>query len=163
MFSGGHFSDVSAGKYPRAVEGRLVYSLPCMWLVPLGAIGFGFTLNYGVNLGAVLITQSVLGFGQALVMPAVQGEIPPLNIVLLIVINHYVCGTGYMFAARPTARGAVGSVVWFVAFVTAAIIISIQVQISTAVGVHIFFVILAGLSGLACLWSTIAICRAALF
>lgn len=33
---GGYYSDVSASKYPRAPEGRLVYCLSVMWSVPIG-------------------------------------------------------------------------------------------------------------------------------
>lgn len=45
-----------------------------MWFVPIGCIGFGFSLSYGANLAAVLITQTVLGFGQAVMMPSIMGK-----------------------------------------------------------------------------------------
>eukprot|EP01034_Spumella_vulgaris_P022004 gene22004-28095_t len=93
--AGGYYSDQSAAKYPNVTEGRLMYSIPTMWMVPVGCIAFGFTLSEKVNLAGPLLTQCVLGFGQATLLPAVLG---------------------YLSAARPTNPGAVGSVLFFVCF-----------------------------------------------
>ena len=61
---GGQLSDIAAVKFSTSPDGRLVYSLLGLALVPVGCIGYGYTLGYGTNLAGPLITQSIVGFGQ---------------------------------------------------------------------------------------------------
>lgn len=129
---GGILSDMSAKRFPKAPEGRLIYSIPFMIMVPIGSVAFGFSLAYGTNLGYVLVSQSVLAFGQAAQMPTVMG---------------------YLTAARPKNAAAVGSVMTFVCFAGAAVSIAVSDVITNAVGLEYFYVILAGLSALAVAWS----------
>lgn len=150
---GGYYSDRSAIAFPRSPEGRLLYGIPSMWLVPLGCVAFGFTLDQGVNLGVVLTMQALLGYGQALLMPSVLGRFTVLS---LVTVGDYVC-TGYLSAARPQNSAAVGSIMFFLCFTGAAISISAGVTVSELIGMQYFFLILGVLSGIACLWSTIDI------
>lgn len=138
---GGMLSDKSAEVFPKAPEGRLIYSIPFMLLVPIGSVAFGFSLAYGTNLGYVLVSQSVLAFGQAAQMPTVMG---------------------YLTAARPKNAAAVGSVMTFVCFAGAAISIAVSQAITDAVGLEYFYVILAGISALAVGWAAYDCTRKAL-
>ncbi len=64
-----------------------------------------------------------------------------------------------MAALKPQSSGAVGSVLWCVCFVGAAVCISVSVVLSEAIGTQFFFVLLAGITSIACLWSTVDIMR----
>lgn len=137
---GGSSSDWSAAAFPRAFAGRLVYPFVMAGLVIPGCIGFGFTLQYGTSLAGPLLTQCVLGFGQAVAMPGMMG---------------------FFTEARPLQAASAGSVQMFLSFVAAAIVISFSVPIVDKIGIGYFFVILAGLNTITLLWSFVE-CRRAI-
>lgn len=128
---GGIASDRAAARFSQAIEGRLVYAFPCMLLVPLGCVGFGFTIGRGQPLWSVLVTQSLLCFGQTALFPTVMG---------------------YVTSAKPRNAAAVGGVATFVAFLGASVWVAISTVISDAIGVDYFYCILAGTTALACFW-----------
>jgi MFS family permease len=135
---GGMISDWAAVKYPESIDGRAYPNILLTWLVPIGCIGFGYAVDKGANLGAVLIAQSVLGFGQSIHMPAI------LN---------------YLSAARPDNMGAVGAVSSFLNFALAAIVVSVSVPIADAIGIANFFWILTGVTAGTLAWATWACMR----
>ena len=132
---GGALSDYSLARYgARSLDGRMTLVLWGMWLIPVGTVGFGFALHQGASLAGVLAAQSVLGFGQAMLMPSTLG---------------------YLSSARPDRAGAAGSVLLFLCFCASAVCISISVIITDAIGVHYFFVIAAGAVAMCALWATV--------
>jgi MFS family permease len=131
---GGAYSDKAALHFPHVTEGRLMYSIIPMWMVCFGSIGFGFSVSYFHSFVGALASQFVLGFGQAWLMPSTLG---------------------YLSAARPLSSGAVGSVMFFLCFVGAAVCISVSIIISNLIGYSLFFLGLGVLSGAATLWLTL--------
>jgi hypothetical protein len=136
--SGGMISDWAAVRYPESIDGRAYLNILLTWLVPIGCIGFGYSVDRGANLGAVLVTQSVLGYGQAVAMPAVFN---------------------YLSAARSDNAGAVGAVNLFLNFALSAIVVSVSVPIADAIGFANFFWILTGVTVGTLTWATWACMR----
>lgn len=138
---GGIASDRAAARFTQAVEGRLVYAFPCMLLVPLGCVGFGFTIGRGQPLWSVLVTQTLLCFGQTSLFPTVMG---------------------YVTSVKPAHAAAVSGVATFVAFLGASVWVAVSTIISAAIGVDYFYCILAGTTTIACSWviyNTVTKCR----
>ena len=122
---GGMLSDVSGRVFNSAPEGSLVYGLRLSLLVIAGCIGFGLTLQAKVNLAGPLLTQCLIGAGQAAFMPALSG---------------------YLSTVRPHNAGGVASIMMFLMFVFAAIGVSFSIPITNAIGFQNFQFLLAGLS-----------------
>jgi MFS family permease len=122
---GGNLSDFSAKVFNSSVEGRLLYPLIISSFLPVGAIGFGLCLRYKVSLAGVLLTQSLIGYCQATLMPSILS---------------------YLSEKIPNKAGAAASAAMLTAFGGAAIFVSISVLVSDAIGIHYFFLILAGTS-----------------
>lgn len=123
---GGRLSDYSAAKFNMAKEGRMLYPVIISSAITIGSIGFGLTLFYGVNLAGPLLTQALLGFCQAVLMPTTNA---------------------YLTAKMPDKSGAASACFFFLCFAFAAISVSFSLIISNAIGVQYFFIIL----GLVCL------------
>lgn len=129
---GGRVSDWSAARYPATNEGRLVYAIPFLILVPITAVAFGFSLAYGTNLGYVIVSHCVLTFSESTLLPTMMG---------------------YLTTCRPRNASAVTSIMTFLCFVLAAICITVAPIISAAIGVEFFYLIMAGLCTLTIAWS----------
>ena len=122
---GGASSDESAKRYTQHPAGRLVYSLGGAFFTVIADVAFGFTLAYRANLGAVLVTQSLVGFGQAFYMPG---------------------NLGYCSSVRQSAAGAAGAISIFFCFASAAVSISVSVILSRIIGIDYYYLILAGIT-----------------
>jgi predicted MFS family arabinose efflux permease len=134
--AGGELSDASARAYADHPTGRLVFSMGGVIICFLGCVGFGFSLGYQGNLAAVLLLQSVLGFGQAFYMPG---------------------ALGYLSTVRQSAAASVSAVAMFVCFISTAICISVSVILSDIIGLALYFVILAFFCLTTGLWATVEI------
>ena len=135
---GGVLSDKASAIYNKFPEGRLYYSIIPIWMVPVGGIAFGYSLQYKANIAAVLITQSILGYGQAVLMPSLLG---------------------YFSSMYPQNSGTVGSVMLFLCFIGSAITISIFVPISNPIGVGGYYLLISVITAIICLWCTIVILK----
>ena len=132
--AGGALSDWSGAKYSNSPHGIMIFTLIVSCLSPLGTVGFGFTLHSGMPLYAVLITQSVLGFGQAVIMPSTLS---------------------FLSRVRPDMAGAAGSTMMFLCFILAAVSISISTIVADLIGVGYYFLALGAFSAAS---SAIALC-----
>eukprot|EP00292_Cryptomonas_paramecium_P003204 CAMPEP_0113691974 /NCGR_PEP_ID=MMETSP0038_2-20120614/18799_1 /TAXON_ID=2898 /ORGANISM="Cryptomonas paramecium" /LENGTH=621 /DNA_ID=CAMNT_0000613779 /DNA_START=48 /DNA_END=1910 /DNA_ORIENTATION=- /assembly_acc=CAM_ASM_000170 len=136
-FFGGTLSDASyarLGKGGRCHDGRLTWLLPVIWIMAAAAVGFGLTLQHGVHLAGPIVFQSVLGFGDSALAPAI---------------------TGFLGSVKPDQAGAAGSVLLFLSFAGCAVIVSVAVEASDALGVGVFFAIIAAIVVAAALWATV--------
>jgi len=131
---GGILSDMSQQRYPQSVDGRMSLLLPVTWIVPASTVVFGFALQYQQHLGLILTSQSVLGLGQAMLMPSTMS---------------------YLSSVYPTRAGSLGSVLLFLCFASAAVCVSVSVEISNQVGVAYFFVIVASINCVSQLWTSL--------
>eukprot|EP01041_Mallomonas_annulata_P012451 gene12451-26194_t len=131
---GGHISDWLASRYPDTPDGRLLIPSLLGWICPLGTILFGIVLHLGWPLYAVMLTHCLVGFGQATLMPSTLS---------------------FLSVARPASAGVASSAMIAWCFMLAAVMISVSIQGSHMLGVDVFSAIITGISGLACLWSTI--------
>ena len=122
---GGASSDLSAKRYPQHPSGRLVFSLGGAYFTVIADVAFGFALAYRANLGAVLVTQSLVGFGQAFYMPG---------------------NLGYCSSIRQSAAGAAGAMAIFFCFASAAVSISVSVILSRVIGIDFYYLILAAIT-----------------
>lgn len=132
--AGGALSDWSGATYSRSPHGIMIFTLLISCLSTLGTVGFGFTLHNGMPLSAVLITQSVLGFGQAVIMPSTLS---------------------FLSSVRPDRAGAAGSTMMFLCFILAAVSISISTIVADLIGVGYYFLALGAFSAAS---SVIALC-----
>jgi hypothetical protein len=128
---GGYLSDKAAEIDPTKPINRVTYSFYFLIFEGLATIGFGYLLENGIHLAAVLICQFLLGFGQS---------------VSMIIFSSY------FQSARPENRGSAGALMMFLCFGGAAVLVSISVEISNAIGLGNFFVIFVGLLFLASGW-----------
>jgi len=133
---GGIISDVSYKLYIKSTYGRMLLPLWLSFFNCLGCVGFGLTLQYQVQLAGPLLTQSVLGFGQAVLMSSIMG---------------------YVTSVNPDNAGAVGSILLFLCFGLAAIGISFSIPIVDAIGIDSLYYIFAALAFTTNLWA-IGIC-----
>ena len=131
--AGGALSDYSAARYKTASEGRLILPLLPAYILPIGAITFGLTLQYQTDLGWVLVTQSLIGFAQALLMPT---------------------STSYLSDKMPENSGSTISVMFLMCFGGAAILVSFSIIIAEAIGVLYLFIIF-GLANALVIFSTL--------
>lgn len=118
---GGQLSDYSAVTFRSAKEGRMLYPVALACGLTVGSIGFGLTLFYGTNLAGPLLTQSLLGFCESILMPST---------------------TAYLTSKSPDKAGAASACLFFLCFVLAAISVSFSLIISNAIGVQFFFITL---------------------
>ena len=125
---GGALSDESAKRFAQHAAGRLVYSLGGAFFTVIADVAFGFTLAYKAHLAAVLIMQSLVGFGQAFYMPG---------------------NLGHCSAVKQDVAAAAGAVAMFSCFAAAAVSISVSVILANVIGIDYYYLILAGLT-LAC-------------
>jgi MFS family permease len=132
---GGAASDISGAKFSSAADGRQVFTIPMCWLCPLGTIAFGFCLDQGRPLYAVLLAQALLGLGQAALMPSTMN---------------------FLSFVRQDNAGSAGAVLMFLCFGLSAVSISVSIQAAEALGVGYFFLILAGFGMAGLLYSSIA-------
>lgn len=121
---GGSAADASAKAFNKCPDGRMTYLLCALWIVPPGLIGFGFALENGAHLAGVLVAHSVLGFGQAALMPSTLS---------------------YLSSIRSDCAGTVGSVLMFLCFASSALAISVSVIISDATSIGYFFLLAAAI------------------
>jgi hypothetical protein len=126
---GGILSDRAATVHPQLPEARLTHSAIPILFVIAGGIVFAFTLDAGIHLAVILTAQTALGYGQSAIMTAVLS---------------------YLSAARNSA--GVVSVMLFLMFAAAALFVSISVDISNAIGLGYYFVILVGIFSAASIW-----------
>jgi len=98
------------------------------------AVGFGLALRHEVHLAGPLLFQSLLGFGDSALAPAI---------------------TGFLGSCRPDQAGAAGSVLLFLSFASCSVVVSVAVIISDALGVDVFFAIIAAIVAAAALWATV--------
>ena len=126
--AGGVLSDWSGARYPHTPHGGMIACLLLSCICPFGTVGFGFALQAGNPLYIVLISQSIIGFGQAISMPATLA---------------------FLSTVRPDSAGATGSTMLFLCFLIAAIFIAISTEISALIGVGYYCLIIAALSALA--------------
>jgi multidrug resistance protein len=125
---GGSLSDWSAARYPHTPHGIMIATLFVSIMCPFGTVGFGFSLQNGQPLAAVLITQCIVGFGQSVIMPSTLS---------------------FLSTMRPDNAGATGSAMLFLSFLLAAVCIAVSVIISEEIGVGYFFLIIAAISSVA--------------
>jgi MFS family permease len=130
---GGKWSDSSAMRYSHVADGRMVYTQVGLWMVPLGGIAFGITLQYGAHLAAVLLTQCILGFGQAWLMPAT---------------------IGYLSTIKPNDAASAGSVQICMCFVAACVGVSVSVPIADAIGIAWFYGIMSLVTAAVGTWTS---------
>ena len=130
---GGALSDESAQQYPQHPSGRLVVSLGGAFFTVIADIAFGFTLAYKANLGAVLVMQSLVGFGQAFYMPG---------------------NLGHCSAVKQSVAAAAGAVTMFFCFASAAVSISVSVILSDVIGIDYYYLILAALTLVSSIFAT---------
>lgn len=130
---GGGSSDAWGAKYPTVPEARMIDSIWAMVTCIAGAIGYGFAMDQGVHLAAVLISQAILGFGQSVIMTATLS---------------------YLTAAKPQNAAGVGSVMLFLCFVIAAVFVTIATTVSDAIGFAYFFILLSGILLIFGIWCT---------
>jgi len=123
---GGPLSDRSSQLFASTPDGRMALPLAGFYISCIGSICFGYCLAYTAPLGAVLACQSVLGFGQALLMPSTMG---------------------YLSIVRQRNSAAACSVLTFLCFGLAGAAITVSVKASDVIGVENFFLVL----GLLCL------------
>jgi MFS family permease len=119
---GGEAADRSAAAYSQLPDGRMTYLLAALWTVPPGLLGFGYALNQGASLAGVLIAHTVMGLGQAALMPSTMS---------------------YLSSARPQSAGAVGSALMSLCFGASAVTISVSVIITSATSTASLFLLLA--------------------
>lgn len=119
---GGEAADRSAAAYRQLPDGRMTYLLAALWTVPPGLLGFGCALNQGASLAGVLIAHTVMGLGQAALMPSTMS---------------------YLSSARPQSAGAVGSALMSLCFGASAVTISVSVIITSATSTASLFLLLA--------------------
>lgn len=122
---GGALSDESAKMFPQHPAGRLVFSLGGAFFTVVADVAFGFVLGYKANLAAVLIMQSLVGFGQAFYMPG---------------------NLGHCSAVKQDVAAAAGAVTMFFCFASAAVSISVSVVFANEIGIEYYYLILAGLT-----------------
>jgi len=130
---GGLLSDISGKAYSKSPDGSLIYPLALSYLNTVGCIGFGYSLFYGVDIGVVLVSHCILGFGQSVLMPAIMGF-----------LSNY----------KAQNAAAANSVGMFLCFSLAAIGISFAVPVSMLIGIHNLFWIFFGLNFLSCIWAS---------
>jgi MFS family permease len=128
---GGITSDIAGREYMQHTSGRLMYTFCFMLAVPIGGMGFIYTLHYGVYLAAPLLFQAVLGFGFSGYMSA---------------------GGNYLSAMKPANAAAVGSVQMFSVFSFGAVSVSVCISLSEVIGVVNYFWICTGLSLISSIW-----------
>ena len=119
-------------------DGKLLPSMTVLWLCPLFCIAYGYALQYGLHLGVVLLFHGILGFSQSIFMP------PLMN---------------YISAVRAANNGSAGACMFFICFGFSAVSISFSIQAVEAIGYGAFFLILALISMVSLLWSTVYCCR----
>lgn len=130
---GGRMSDSSAARLPHSPDGRMWWPQLGLWLVPISSIAYGIALDYNAHLAAVLICQSICGFGNAVLMPSTMG---------------------YLSSVRQANAGSATSVMMFVCFGSAAISISVAVPIVDEISFKYFWLILALLNLCSAIWTT---------
>ena len=119
---GGRAADLSAKRFPNTPDGRMTLLLPYLWSIVPGCVWFGFALEQGEHLAAVLVAHSLLCFGQAALMPSTLS---------------------FLSSSRPAFAGQTGAALMFICFGGSAATISVSVVIIEAVGVGYFFLISA--------------------
>jgi len=129
---GGMLSDFCAHKFPLARDGMMAYPMLLSIFNCVGCVGFGYTLQFGVNLSGPLISQCLIGFGNAIIMPA---------------------SMGFFSTAKQENAAAANAVFMFLCFVFAAICISFAPLISSAIGFQNLFWILFCLCFVSCGWA----------
>ena len=132
--TGGILSDWSRIRYFSSPHGIMLVNLLLSCACPLGTVGFGFSLQGGKPLYAVLITQCILGFGQAVIMPSTLS---------------------FLSTVRPDSAGAAGSTMLFLCFAFAAVSISISTVVADLIGVGFYLLIISAMSSLAIICSLI--------
>ena len=132
--TGGILSDWSRAKYSNSPHGIMLVNLVMSCICPFGTIGFGFSLYWGKPLYAVLITQCMVGFGQAVIMPSTLS---------------------FLSTVRPNSAGAAGSTMLFLCFALAAVSISVSTVVADKIGVGYYFLIISCISALAIAFSLI--------
>lgn len=125
---GGSLSDWSAAKFSHSPHGIMIATLLVSCVCPFGTVGFGFSLQGGKPLSAVLITHCIMGFGQSVIMPSTLS---------------------FLSTMRPDNAGATGSAMLFLSFVLAAVSISVSTIISDEIGIGYFFLAIAAISSVA--------------
>lgn len=125
---GGNLSDWSAARYSHTPHGIMIATLFVSIICPFGTAGFGFSLQNGAPLSAVLITQCLMGFGQSVVMPSTLS---------------------FLSTMRPDNAGAAGSAMLFLSFLLAAVSIAVSTIISAEIGVGYFFLIISAITSVA--------------
>lgn len=135
---GGRVSDQSAERFEGVVEGRMLYTQYFTPLVPLGALAFAYALKAGANIGFVLVSQFVLGYGQSAIM---SGTI------------------AYLTALRPSAAAAASAVMMCLCFSFAAVCVASSVVASDVIGIDGFFWVLTGFYALSVAGSIFMIYR----
>jgi len=131
---GGILSDVSYKLYIKSTYGRMLLPLCLSFINCLGCIGFGLTLQYHVQLAGPVLTQSILGFGQAVLMSSMMV---------------------YVTSIKPDNAGAVGSIVLFLCFGLAAIGISFSIPIVDAIGIDSLYYIFAAIAFASNIWAIV--------
>lgn len=123
---GGMLSDYSAAQphLKQCPEGRLYYTQLMIPLVILGGMGFAYSLQYGANLGWVLASQFVLGYGQSAIMSGVMA---------------------FLTAAKPSTAAAASAVSMFLCFAFSAVCTAVGVTAAEKVELSGFFWILSGI------------------
>ena len=131
---GGQLSDRCAARYPTLPHARLIPLFYPSVLGILAGILFGYSLQYGLHLAIVLVSQFFIGLAEAMVITSVMSFLP---------------------SARPKNAGSVGALLMFSCFGSSAIFVSITVQVADAIGLGNYFILLGGVdfvSTLICVW-----------
>lgn len=130
-FVGGALSDRASRRFCKAPDGRMAYAVMGLSLIPLGCVGFGFSLANEVNIAVPLISMMCIGFGRSMYMASVMGLVSIL---------------------KQSNAASAGSVMSFVGFVGAALVIAVADAISEYIGFEYFFLLVAGIMSISVLW-----------
>ena len=124
----GALSDWSGTGYSHNPHGGTIACPLLTCIRPFGTMGFGYALQARNLFYVVLISLSIIGFGEAITLPATLA---------------------FLSTVKPDSAGATGSTMLFLCFLIAAIFIAISTEISALIGVGYYCLIIAALSALA--------------
>ena len=123
---GGRVSDKADSIFKKErVENRLIPGTISFFLIPLGLAAYGWAFQFQSSVAVPLVTASVVAFGQAFYRPGVYS---------------------YLTIKEQQHAATVASANNFLNFVLAAIGVAVAVPVIDAIGIGLFFTIIAGIN-----------------
>jgi len=121
---GGRMSDITAARYPQVAEGRLMFNAAVAAAVmPAGCLVYGWTLHNSTHLVAPLVGHFLIGVASAAWLPGIFG---------------------YISSIKQANAAAASAAVQFSMFVIAGALILASVNAVQALGIGLYFTLLAG-------------------